>query len=76
MSTEQDRFELVRAARENAHRVAERLRHYRDDLARVMPGDVQGGEALRDAVATAERLEQVLQNSAGGPPPAADPSAS
>ena len=68
MSTGQDRCELIRKAQENARRVADRLRHYEDDLARVAPGDVRGGAALREAVESVQRLAQLLENSPDGRP--------
>jgi hypothetical protein len=77
MSSNQDRSELVRKARENAHRVVDRLQHYEDDLARMTPGDAQGGEALREAVESAQRLAQLLENSPDGQPaPDGEPSSS
>lgn len=56
----------MRKAQENARRVEDRLRHYEDDLARVAPGDVQGGQALREAVESARRLAQLLEHSPNG----------
>jgi hypothetical protein len=72
MGNELARSELVRKARANAHRVADRLRQYEDDLARRAPGDAQGGEALRQAAESAERLAELLEHSSGGRPDAPD----
>ena len=74
MSTEQNRSELVRKAQESARRVEDRLRHYEDDLSRVAPGDVQGVQALREAVESARRLAQLLENPSGGPAAPDEPS--
>ncbi|HEY2586922.1 MAG TPA: hypothetical protein VGI81_14345 [Tepidisphaeraceae bacterium] len=76
MSTEQSRSELVRKAQDSARRVEDRLRQYEDDLSRVAPGDVQGGQALREAVESAERLTQLLENSPNGHPAPDDEDAS
>ena len=63
MSVQSDRSELVRLARENARRVAGRLRRQERDLAQKMPGEARGGEALRNAASVAQRLAELLEKS-------------
>lgn len=67
MSVQPDRFELARRALANARRIAERLGRQQDDLARKMPGETQGGEALRDAAAAVQRVAHLIENSGAAP---------
>jgi hypothetical protein len=61
------RSELLQLALANARRVAGRLRQQERDLARKMPGEVQGGEALRNAALAAEQVANLLERSSAGP---------
>jgi hypothetical protein len=65
MGVQPDRSELACRALDNARRVAERLRRHEQDLARKMPDEAQGGEALRNAAAAAERVARLLEASWG-----------
>ena len=40
--------------------VAERLRQHERDLMQKMPGEAQGGEALRNAATVAERVARLI----------------
>lgn len=61
MNSQPERVELLQTALENARRVAGRLRQDEIDLAHKMPGEVQGGEVLRDATAAATRVAQSIE---------------
>jgi hypothetical protein len=63
MGVQPDRSELAQRAMENARRVAGRLREHQQDLARKMPGESQGGEALHNAAEAAERVARLLEAS-------------
>lgn len=60
MSAQPDRLKLAHRALENAQRVAERLGRHERDLAQKMPGEAQGGEALRSAATAAERVARLI----------------